>query len=302
MMSDLDCPDDPSATPVFLDMFSGPNCSLPKALLWCGWLVVSAIDVATDEDLDVTRPAVQRATISQLPRVHATCAAMDCSTKTRAREKRPGPLPLRDNSHPRGLPHLSGADLARVTTVNLASDFSLAIQDWMQTCGRAALRENPLNSFHWQDPVESHLIASGDWNDMVYDACVFQGARRKGRRIRHNAQELSQLPPLRCGHVHHAQEWQRNADSFPSKEEAEYTPSLVFTLAICLTSWAARRGYAVVAIPRLPPIQTSGDVRPLLAWPASALRSDLMTAMALHLGLRPEEAQHRGVPCGLANI
>ena len=76
---------------------------------------------------------------------------------------------------------------------------------------------------------------------MVYDACVFQGARRKGQKIRHNVQELSQLPPLRCGHVHHHQEWQRNADSFPTKEEAEYTPSF-------LTSWAARHGYAVLKI------------------------------------------------------
>ena len=296
MMSNLDSTDTPSGTPVFLDMFSGPNCPLSKALLWCGWSVVSPIDIAIDAELDVTRPAVQNAIIAQLPQVHATCAAMDCSTKTRAREKRPGPLPLRNDSHPRGLPTLEGADLDRVTTDNLASDFALAIQDWMHSCGRAALRENPLNSLHWQDPVEVSLAESGEWMDLVYDACVFQGARRKGQQIRHNISELAQLPLLRCGHLHDPHEWRREGTNYPTKEEAEYTPSLVFTLAICLTAWAARQGYAVVAIPRLPPIQTSGDVRPLLAWPASALRSDLMTVMALHLGLRPAEAQRRGVP------
>ena len=181
MMSNLDSTDVPSGTPVFLDMFSGPNCPLSKALLWCGWSVVSPIDIAIDEDLDVTRPAVQNAIIAQLPQVHATCAAMDCSTKTRAREKRPGPLPLGNDSHPRGLPTLEGADLVRVTTDNLASDFALAIQDWMHSCGRAALRENPLNSLHWKDPVETCLAESAEWMDLIYDACVFHGARRKGQ-------------------------------------------------------------------------------------------------------------------------
>ena len=102
---------------------------------------------------------------------------------------------------------------------------------------------------------------------------------------------IPMLPSLRCGHVHHPQEWQRSGLKFPTKEEAEYTPSLVFTLALCLSTWAVRQGCAIMSIARLPPIQTS-----LLDWPASALRADLMTAMALHLGLRPAEVQQRGVP------
>ena len=41
---------------------------------------------------------------------------------------------------------------------------------------------------------------------------------------------------------------------FSTFNEAEYTPSL--------TAWAARQGYGILAIPRLPPITTSGDLRP----------------------------------------
>jgi len=292
----IECGEDSQSVPVFLDMFSGPNCPLSKAMMWCGWKIISPIDIAIDEDFDVTRPAVQKAIIAQLHQVHATCAAMDCSTKTRAREKQPGPLPLRTEQYPRGLPDLCGKDLTRVTVDNEASDFSLAIQDWMDAQGRAALRENPLNSLHWHDPVEVFLESSGSWSDMIYDACVFQGARRKCQRIRHNVNELSMLPSLRCGHIHHPHEWHRSGSKFPTKEEAEYTPSLVFTLAVCLSTWAVRRGFAIMGIARLPPIQTSGDVRSLLDWPAATLRTDLMTATALHLGLRPDEVQRRGVP------
>ena len=293
MMSNLDCTDVPSGTPVFLDMFSGPNCPLSKALLWCGWSVVSPIDIAIDEDLDVTRPAVQNAIIARLPQVHATCAACSIAPPRLELERRDQVLChcVMTLTPVVCLPWKGLTWSGSLRTIWLQT---LAIQDWMHSCGRAALRENPLNSLHWKDPVEACLAESGEWMDL-YDACVFHGARWKGQQIRHNVPELAQLPLLRCGHLHSSQEWKREGTSYPTKEEAEYTPSLVFTLAICLTAWAARQGYAITAIPRLPPIQASGDVRPLLAWPASALRSDLMTVMALHLGLRPEEARRRGV-------
>ena len=131
---------------------------------------------------------------------------------------------------------------------------------------------------------------------MDYDACVFFGARRKGQRIRHSLPELQQLPPLRCGHVHAVDEWKRTGMEFPTFAEAEYTPSLVFTLAVCATAWAIKHGYAVEAVPRLPPIQLSGDVRPLVQFPPQVLRSELMDAMGFHLGLKPPGVYSDFVP------
>ena len=122
------------------------------------------------------------------------------------------------------------------------------------------------------------------------------GARKKGQRIRHNIIELNLLPDLTCGHVHHANEWSRQGENFPTYEEAEYTPSLVFTLAVCATAWATKQGMRVEPIPRLPPIQSTGDVRPLLDLDPSFLRKDLMTVTALHLGLRDKEMRRLGVP------
>ena len=59
-------------------------------------------------------------------------AALDCSTKSRAREirrtfedGRRAPGPLRSDDHPEGLPELTGGDLERVTKDNVACAWAL---------------------------------------------------------------------------------------------------------------------------------------------------------------------------------
>ena len=282
--------------PVLLDLFAGANAPLTKAFMWCGWKAVTPIDLEIDPDFDVTEPSVQRALLRVLPEVAFITAAMSCSTKSRAREKPPGPRPLRDDRFPRGLPTLSGAELQRVELDNEASDFALALQQWGNEYGLGCLRENPLNSLHWKDPVECSLWLDGSWFDTPYDACVFMGARKKAQRLRHNIPEISMLPSLRCGHVHSQHEWSRTSSGFPTFAESEYTPSLVFTIAVASTAWAKKVGWACESIPRLPPIHVTGDVRGLLEFPPEFLRSDLMLVTALHLGLRPHESAERGVP------
>ena len=282
--------------PVILDLFSGANAPLTKAFLWCGWQAVTPIDLEIDVEFDVTSPPVQKAIMHVLPQVAFISAAMSCSAKSRAREKRPGPLPLRSEKFPKGLPTLSPPDQERVDTNNTASDFALAIQEWGNEYHLGCLRENPLNSLHWHDPVEKHMAATGDWQDLDYDACVFLGARKKSQKLRRNIPELSMLPSLRCGHIHSSDEWSRTSGGFPTFAEAEYIPSLVFTIAVAVTAWAHRLGWGCTPIPRLPPIQTTGDVRGLLAFPPEVLREDLMLVTALHMGLRPAQALDRGVP------
>ena len=45
---------------------------------------------------------------------------------------------------------------------------------------------------------------------------------------------------------------------YPSAEEAEYSASLPLSIAIAVSWWAARMGYAVMAIPKLPLVETVG--------------------------------------------
>ena len=281
---------------LLLDIFSGANAPLAKAFLWCKWLIITPIDLEVDPDFDVSRVDVRNAIHQHLPKVSLISGAMSCATKSRAREKAPGPPPLRSEESPRGLDTLTGSDLERVLADNFSSDYLLALQHWARYRGIACLRENPLRSLHWHDPVEQLVHSSHEWYDMDYDACVFLEARRKGQRIRHSLPELQQLPSLRCGHVHAEDEWKRTGMEFPTFAEAEYTPSLVFTLAVCATAWAIKHGYAVEAVPRLPPIQLSGDVRPLVQFPPQVLRSELMDVMGFHLGLKPPGVHSEFVP------
>ena len=89
--------------PIMLDIFSGANAPLAKAFLWCQWLIITPIDLEVDPELDVSRVDVRKAIHARLPNVALISGAMSCATKSRAREKAPGPPPLRSEEAPRGL-------------------------------------------------------------------------------------------------------------------------------------------------------------------------------------------------------
>ena len=94
----------PDAPPVMmLDLYSGPNAPLAKAFNWCGWRVVTPVDLERDAELDVSKPEVRQAIAGCLPQTCCIASAMSCATKSRAREKQPGPPPLRSVESPRGL-------------------------------------------------------------------------------------------------------------------------------------------------------------------------------------------------------
>ena len=270
-----------------LDLYSGPNAPLAKAFNWCGWRVVTPVDLERDAELDISRPEVRQAIAGCLPQTSCIASAMSCATKSRAREKQPGPPPLGSVDFPRGLPNLSDQNLLRVTQDNFSSDYAIALQHWGHQHGMACLREKPLRSLHWEDPNEVSLHSQGGWFDFDYDACVFLGARKKAQRLRHNITDFLSLPTMRCGHIHDPHEWSKSGSRYPTFEEAEYTQSLVFTIAVTVTAWATRKGLRVEAIPRLPPVCQSGDVRSLLQFDAIELRSHLMDITGLHLGLQP---------------
>ena len=281
--------------PVFLDMLSGPKFPLAKAFEWAGWKVVQPLDILIDPEFDLTSSTVQKAVAKILPQCHAVSAAMDCSTKSRIREialpGSAGPRPLRSQKFPRGLPHLKGRDRDRVTSDNSCSDFLLAVQHVMHLKSRAAFRENPRRSLHWVDPNEVWMQQYGGWFDFLYDNCCFLAARKKAQTIRHNIEEMRVLPDLTCGHWHNETDWRpylvRGNWCYPSAEEAEYPASLVFTLAVCCSHWAANRGFGTLRISRLPPVECSGDRREWTSWDSATFREHSMVPMAVALGLTP---------------
>ena len=84
------------------------------------------MDLERDAELDISRPEVRQAIAGCLPQTSCIASAMSCATKSRAREKQPGPPPLRSVDFPRGLPNLSDQNLLRVTQDNFSSDYAIA--------------------------------------------------------------------------------------------------------------------------------------------------------------------------------
>ena len=150
------------------------------------------------------------------------------------KSRSPGPGPLRSTEHPLGLPGLSGREAEQVRVDNAACSFVLTQLQQHHLAGGLSVRENPRNSLHWELPQEKAMVDVGGWSDLDYDACVFQGSRQKRQRLRHNVEELSQLPDVSCRHLHAASEWRpstSNGPNFlPTKEEAEYTACLAWSL------------------------------------------------------------------------
>ena len=289
------------------DLYAGPNTPLSKAFIFCGWETIS-VDWMLDRSHDLSNSLRQQSLHEQLQSVCFIAAALDCSTKSRAREiprdfgdGRPPPRPLRSEQHPLGLPELTGSQLTRVEQDNAAASFVLSEIDQLVDRGGGSVRENPYNSLHWWTPDEVAMWESGRWSDQRYSACCFGGARSKLQRLRHNIAEIAQWPRADCNHFHDPQEWepwvQDGKRHFPSAEESEYTAELCFAIATAASWWAVRVGHAKLYVPRSPSPSCTGHRDHWLDLDPRALREWAMTPLAISLGLRPlDTAEAARVP------
>ena len=133
------------------------------------------------------------------------------------------------------------------------------------------------------------MWSKGHWQDFDYDACVFQGARCKRQRLRHNIEEIDMKVAVQCRHIHSKEEWKPflvdGKRHYPSHDEAEYTAALAYHIAVSASWWAARTGRAQLRVPRSPPISCTGDRRAWLDWDSRATRQWSMVSTAVLLGL-----------------
>lgn len=289
------------------DLMAGPKAPLSKAFLWCGRACIT-VDWLLDPSHDLSHPLRQASLHEQLQDVCFISAAMDCSTKSRAREiprqfadGRPAPKPLRSEQYPEGLPDLPSADAKRVQVDNTACAFVLEEIQQLVLRGGASVRENPGRSLHWHLPQERDMMKQGPWRDKQYSACVFAGARCKSQRLRHNLDEIDQWPPMDCHHSHDPKEWEPKLVGgqrvYPSHEEAEYTAPLCFALAVAASWWACRTGKARLHVPRMPAFQCVGRREHWLAIDPRCMREWAMAPLAISLGLRPlDEAEASRIP------
>ena len=276
---------------------AGPTAPLTKAFVFCGWECLP-VDWLIDSSHDLSSPARQSSLHAQLQDVDCICAAMDCSTKSRAREiprhfddGRPAPRPLRSIEYPEGLPDLTQAEQSRVDTDNKACQFVLDEIQQLAERGGISVRENPWRSLHWYLPQEQQMMDSGIWMDKRYSACCLMGARAKSQCLRHNVPEIQEWPVLDCHHSHDPREWDPRVEDgkriYPSHEEATYTATLSFAVAVACSWWAVRTGKATLHVPRMPTFSCQGRKEHWLALDPRSLREWLMTPLAITLGLSP---------------
>jgi len=183
------------------DLMAGPNAPLTKAFISCGWRCLT-VDWLLDASHDLSDERRQQSLSSQLEEAIFIAAAIDCSTKSRAREiprkfedGRPAPGPLRSEVYPDGLPHLTGRDARRVDMDNKACNYVLGEIQKLRDRGGGSVRENPARSLHWWTSTEVTMWESGQWFDTAYAACTLGGARCKHQVLRHNVEEIQRWPP-----------------------------------------------------------------------------------------------------------
>jgi len=279
-----------------IDLMSGGNSPVAKAMEWCGW-TVQAYDWAISPDHDLSDPKLQDELKAQVGAVDMWMVAMDCSTFSRARERPiPGhpnpPKPLRGANNPLGVPSLSASDKERVHNANNLVHFFTDLLTAAHNTGAAGALENPRRAWIWTIPAVKELLQLPGWQDFEYHSCSLGGARAKAQTIRANIDEFKALR-CECHHVHHHGEWKPHKDAatgrwiYPSSQEQEYTAELAFGIAIAASAWACRVGRARLYVPRpLRPSETGSRVE-WLAFPPSAARADAMPGLAARLGLAP---------------
>ena len=78
-----------------------------------------------------------------------------------------------------------------------------------------------------------------------------------------------------------------------AKEEAEYSATLAFAIAVSVSWWAVRDGHARLHVPRMPPLEACGRRQHWLDIDPRAMRSWAMTPLAITLGLPPLHPEER---------
>ena len=156
---------------------------------------------------------------------------------------------------------------------------------------KAAVLESPARSHLWGFQQLKDIRKLSGWRRTLYNACCWGGARSKKQALESNAAEIDKLS-CSCHHTHSRSEWTpyRTPDGswkYPSTGEAEYAADLAFAIAVALSWWAIRTGRAKLQVPRAPVLQDAGNRSGWTDMPPQVMRSWVMAATAIRLGLKP---------------
>ena len=164
------------------------------------WPFTWMVDIVFGASYDLRSKRNQRKILGWIRSglVKAVHLGTPCNSFSRARDRRPGPPPLRSDQQPLGLNNLREADRIKVIEGNLFMRFSCQVCRLCITLNIPFTLENPSTSRLWLcPPVEALMRRKGvSWADV--DFCAFKKRWRKRTRFLYFGVDLSHMASYKC--------------------------------------------------------------------------------------------------------
>ena len=184
--------------PFFLEVFSGSGRLATACAAKNGW-PVRVWDIQYGSAYDLCRRENQCIfgwlRSGQLLGIHL---GTPCSSFSRARDRKPGPPPLRSDSHPLGMPELLPADMRKVRVGNSLMRFTVRLAAQALQCRVPLTIENPRSSRLWLCPGVLRLLRRSHVQAWRYDFCMFGERWKKPTQFVGVGLNLELIEPFCC--------------------------------------------------------------------------------------------------------
>ena len=238
--------------PVFIEIFSG-SVRLGRAVSQSNGWPVLLWDITLGAEYDLLQQHNRWKITGWLRSglLRGGHLGTPCNTFTRARDRQPGPPPLRSNEYVMGLPGLSGANLVKVSQGNLFVRFSVQILTLAAILKYPFTMENPANSRIWWVPAVVKILRRRCCQLHFCEFCMFGCPWRKPTAFLSIHCDLSMLDHYRClgakrglckrsGNKHIPLCGQTSNGVWMTKVAEPYPPKLCKMLAICFANFEAQ--------------------------------------------------------------
>ena len=242
----------PMTCPVVIELFAGSG-RVTAQLKHIGVKAAFGVDhknlskIAPIQVCDLSTPEGQKLCMQwcQSPLLAGVFAAPPCGTCSLARSiilrdslgrRLPGPVPLRSESKPNGLPFLKSTDRARVSSANRLYDFLSRLVEELVQKGVPIVIENPRSSLYWLTTFFQRI--KHHFSFTAHQACAYGSKRPKWTALAHTHPRFAMInrccPGVSKTHVHEEWgfKWNGKHKVFATSEEAAYPMDLAAEIAI----------------------------------------------------------------------
>eukprot|EP00438_Fugacium_kawagutii_P023337 Skav200217 [mRNA] locus=scaffold3745:15519:20956:- [translate_table: standard] len=186
-------------TPCFLEIFSGSG-HLAKAIHQVTSWDCITWDILHGSEYDLRSLTKRNRILGWIKSgmIRGVHLGTPCASFSRARDRRPGPPPLRSDTQPLGFSDLGYADLVKVREGNLWMRFSSQVFNLCMKLHIPVTMENPFRSRIWLCPPIKYLLRRKQCYNVDVDYCTFGTRWRKRTKFLYYGVDLQRLGIHRC--------------------------------------------------------------------------------------------------------